>query len=89
MIELKYLLTHIYHQNFLSRTNIIQSEATNVIKIRVYIPQESTQRKKANCLKKKCILCEEKHKIYKCQRYKAMNDLEKFNTIKANKLCYN
>ena len=37
-------------QNFLSRTNIIQSKATNVI-IRVYIPQESTQRKKANRLK--------------------------------------
>ena len=38
-------------QNFLSRSNIIQSKATNVIKIRVYIPQESTQRKKANRLK--------------------------------------
>ena len=37
-------------QNFLSRTNIIQSKATNVI-IRVYISQESTQRKKANRLK--------------------------------------
>ena len=28
-----------------------------------------------------------KHRTFKCQRYKAMNDLEKLNTIKKNKLC--
>ena len=36
-------------------------------------------------MKKECILSEEKHT--KCQMYKPMNDLKKFNTIKANKLC--
>ena len=30
---------------------------------------------------------EKKHRTFKCQRYKAMNDLEKLNTIKKNKLC--
>ena len=30
-----------------------------------------------------------KHRTFKCQRYKAMNDLEKLNTIKKNKLCQN
>ena len=46
-------------------------------------------KKESKLFEKKCILCQEKHRIYKCQRYKAMNDLEKFNTIKSNKLCYN
>ena len=48
----------------------------------MHIPEESTQRKKSNRLKRECILSEEKHK--KCQRYKPMNDLKKVNTIKAN-----
>ena len=36
---------------------------------------------------KKCTLCEEKRRINNCERYKAMNVLEKINTEKANKLC--
>ena len=46
-------------------------------------------KKESKPFERKFILCEKKHIIYKCQRYKAMNDLEKFNTIKANKLCCN
>ena len=45
--------------------------------------------KERKLFENKCILCKEKNRIYKCQRYRAMNDLEKFNTVKANKLCYN
>ena len=40
-------------------------------------------------LENNCILCKEKHRIYKCQQYRSMNDLEKFKTIRANKLCFN
>ena len=60
MKELKHLLACIYHQKLLSRTNIIQSKATNVFKIWVYIPQESTHRKRANHLKKMYTLWKKK-----------------------------
>ena len=60
-------------------------QGKNVMKTRVYIQQESAQRKKANRLKANVQFVQ---KNIEFTSAKAMNDLEKFNTIKANKLCH-
>ena len=66
MIKLKRSLTRFYHQKSLSKINITQTKATKLIKIREYIPQVSTQRKKVNCLKDNVYFAE-KNRICKCQ----------------------
>ena len=37
----------------------------------------------------KCSFCKANHRFYKCQTYNGMTPIERFNTVKGKKLCYN
>ena len=86
MIEMKHPLTCMYHQNFLRRINISQNKATNIIKIRVYIPQKTIRRTIANRSKTNTYFV---YRNIEFTKYKTINVLEKFIAMTANKLCYN
>ena len=78
MSEYKHQLIHTYQRN------LRQDE-----KYKTHIHTTEIKGEPNKTTENKCSFCKESHRFYKCQSYLTMAPLEKFNTVKGKKLCYN
>ena len=69
--------------------NNSQRNLRQVDKCKIHVHTTEVKGEPNKTAENKCSFCKNSHRFYKCQSFLTMAPLEKFNSVKRKKLCYN